>query len=194
MLHISMLMAFQTKLLNRQYATLAEVEGDVKRMILNAKQFNAKGSSIYDDAERVRKTTSNFMTKHNPAYLTDGYQAVATPIPGGDSQEPVTPLEPIPVATSDSKKSHSRRSSRIVGGRKSEPELEPEEAEDELVQDEEVEDGEEDAEGEDEVMEDEAPQGPERFRGKTFQEAQDLIIDELINHTEYVCTRRIRSI
>jgi hypothetical protein len=50
-------------------------------MVANAKQFNDKRSHIYEDAERVRKTASNFMTKHNPAYRDGTYVAQPTPIP-----------------------------------------------------------------------------------------------------------------
>src|SRR5262249_3193594 len=51
-------------------------------MITNAKQYNDKRSAVYEDAERVRKTASNWFTKHNPAYRDPSYVAVATPIPG----------------------------------------------------------------------------------------------------------------
>jgi hypothetical protein len=52
-------------------------------MIQNAKEYNEKGSQVYDDAERIRKALSNFMTKTNPAYkLIPGYVAFPTPLPG----------------------------------------------------------------------------------------------------------------
>lgn len=54
----------------------------MKRMVANAKQFNVKGSTIYEDAERIRKTASNWMVKNNPAYRDPGYSAQPTPIPG----------------------------------------------------------------------------------------------------------------
>lgn len=56
-------------------------------MIGNAREFNEKGSRIYDDAERLRKVLSNFMTKHNPAYKIPGYVALPTPIPGEEDVE-----------------------------------------------------------------------------------------------------------
>lgn len=62
-------------------------------MVNNAKSYNDRKSAIYEDAERLRKTASNWMVKHNPAYRRDGYQAVATPIPG---EEPVPYGKPIP--------------------------------------------------------------------------------------------------
>ena len=72
----------EAKLKAGEFATLSELESYVKRMVLNAKDFYAKNSQQFEDAERVRKATSNFMVKHNPAYkLNTGYTAVATPIP-----------------------------------------------------------------------------------------------------------------
>jgi hypothetical protein len=50
-------------------------------MVQNAKEFNATGSRIYEDAERIRKALSNFMPKHNPAYKDERYRAIPTPIP-----------------------------------------------------------------------------------------------------------------
>jgi hypothetical protein len=170
----------QDKLKKRQYYTLSTLESDVKRMVTNAKQFNAKGSPIYEDAERVRKTASNFMVKHNPAYKNPNYVAIATPIPDHllDETETETADQSPEVLARESTKTHSRRSSRIVdrrrsGGTAAEPDSEPEEDE-----------GDEDAEGEEKVVEDQELDDATRFRGKTFQDAQDLVIEELINYTE----------
>lgn len=72
----------ETKLSAGEFEDLSELESYVKRMVQNAKDFYPKGSQQFDDAERVRKATSNFMVKHNPAYkLHHGYSAVPTPIP-----------------------------------------------------------------------------------------------------------------
>lgn len=71
------------KLGRHEYATISELEGDVKRMVANAKFFNDKKSTVYEDAERIRKTASNWMTKNNPAYRNPAYVAQPTPIPGG---------------------------------------------------------------------------------------------------------------
>lgn len=72
----------ETKLRNGDFATLAELESYVKRMVQNAKDYYPRSSHTYDDAERIRKATSNFMVKHNPAYkLIQGYSALPTPIP-----------------------------------------------------------------------------------------------------------------
>jgi hypothetical protein len=50
-------------------------------MVQNAKDYNHVKSPIYEDAERIRKALSNFMPKHNPAYLRPDYRAAPTPIP-----------------------------------------------------------------------------------------------------------------
>lgn len=65
-----------------KFKTLSELESYIKRMVLNVREYYPKGSQQFDDSERVRKATSNFMVKHNPAYkLNQGYSAVPTPIP-----------------------------------------------------------------------------------------------------------------
>ncbi len=72
----------EVKLNKGEFASLSELESYVKRMVQNAKDFYPKGSQQFDDAERIRKAMSNFMVKHNPAYkLNHGYTAVPTPIP-----------------------------------------------------------------------------------------------------------------
>lgn len=69
------------------FKNLAELESYFKRMIANAKEFYPRSSAVFDDAERVRKALSNYMTKTNPAYQTRGYQAVPTPLPPEDGQQ-----------------------------------------------------------------------------------------------------------
>ncbi|KAI1567426.1 Transcription factor chromatin remodeling, contains bromodomain protein [Pyrenophora tritici-repentis] len=81
----------ETKLNNGEYSSLAQVESDCKRLVNNAKAYNDKKSIIYEDAERLRKTASNWMVKHNPAYRDGNYAAVATPIPGEDNSTPSRP-------------------------------------------------------------------------------------------------------
>lgn len=72
---------------NGYFKNLAELESYFKRMISNAKEFYPRSSSAFDDAERVRKTLSNYMTKNNPAYGIRGYQAQPTPLPEADGQD-----------------------------------------------------------------------------------------------------------
>src|SRR5271170_3006997 len=60
---------------------MEKLESDLKRLVQNAKEFNSTKSEVYEDAERIRKALSNFMPKHNPAYLNPSYRAYPTPIP-----------------------------------------------------------------------------------------------------------------
>ena len=149
-------------------------------MVANAKQFNEKNSPIFEDAERVRKTASNFMTKHNPAYRNPHYVAVATPLPEEEAPEDIETPPTMRSAASGTER--SRRSSQAVNTRRksaSAPQPdEPEEAED---GDEEDEEEHVEVDGQD-VEEDQLDVS--RFKGKTFQDAQDMIIEELIDYTE----------
>ncbi|KUJ24337.1 Bromodomain-containing protein-like protein [Mollisia scopiformis] len=70
----------EAKLRRREFPNLSVLESWFKRMISNAKEYNERGSEIYDDSERLRKALSNFMTRHNPAYKTPGYVALPVPI------------------------------------------------------------------------------------------------------------------
>lgn len=67
---------------------MSELESFFKRMVTNAKEFYPKSSEVFEDAERVRKALSNYMTKTNPAYkLIPGYSCIATPYPeDGDAE------------------------------------------------------------------------------------------------------------
>ena len=71
----------ENKLKNGEFKNLSQLEGYFKRMIANAKEYYPRSSSNFDDAERVRKAVSNYMTKTNPAYQNGNYQAVPTPLP-----------------------------------------------------------------------------------------------------------------
>jgi hypothetical protein len=86
----------EKRLNDGEYTSLAQVESDCKRLVNNAKAYNDKKSIIYEDAERLRKTASNWMVKHNPAYRDGNYVAVATPIPGEENPPPGKPIKPIP--------------------------------------------------------------------------------------------------
>ncbi|KIW23528.1 uncharacterized protein PV07_11720 [Cladophialophora immunda] len=71
----------EQRLENYEYENLETLESDLKRMVQNAKDYNNSRSAIFEDAERIRKALSNFMPKHNPAYLRPDYRAYPTPIP-----------------------------------------------------------------------------------------------------------------
>lgn len=185
---------------NHAYETLAAVESDLKRMVNNAKTYNEKKSAIYEDAERLRKTASNFMTKHNPAYRDPSYVAVPTPIPeevanasngvdedegveeeeekvaeddDEDEDEPDNKATTAPKHSSPATKGTPRRNNAPF---KSEtPGLVPES-------------GNRQTKGAKPALESAAADDNEEsqidFTGKTFQEAQDMIIDNLIKYTD----------
>lgn len=71
----------EQRLENLEYENMEQLESDLKRMVQNAKDYNHSKSPIFEDAERIRKALSNFMPKHNPAYLRPDYRAYPTPIP-----------------------------------------------------------------------------------------------------------------
>ncbi|KAK6949249.1 hypothetical protein Daesc_009323 [Daldinia eschscholtzii] len=73
--------SIEQRLKDGGYTNLSALEGDLKRMVQNAKEVSERNSMTFGDAERVRKAVSNLMTKHNPAYKTGTYTAVATPLP-----------------------------------------------------------------------------------------------------------------
>lgn len=81
----------EEKLKRREFPTLTTLESYCKRMISNAKEYNERGSEIHDDAERIRKAVSNYMTKINPAYKKSNYVPFPTPLPA----------EPLPEADQD---------------------------------------------------------------------------------------------
>lgn len=48
-------------------------------MVQNARKYNAKNSGIYEDAERLRKVCSTYMTENNPKYKLDrNYVSIPT--------------------------------------------------------------------------------------------------------------------
>lgn len=177
----------QSKLKAGQYSSLSALESDVKRLVNNAKHFNDKKSLIYEDAERIRKTASNWMVKNNPAYKDSSYVAVATPIPetavNGSSkteaQEVSTPVSQRPRrGTVSSQPPPSAKEKRPTRGRPKKQEQQPEESK---VEAEEEEEEEQEQEQDDN---DEAEEDMFDFTGKTFQQAQDNLISGIIDYVE----------
>ncbi|KAF2650142.1 Bromodomain-containing protein [Lophiostoma macrostomum CBS 122681] len=160
----------EDKLKRGAYPSLAQVESDCKRLVNNAKVFNDKKSLVYEDAERLRKTASNWMVKHNPAYRIKGYSALPTPIPG---EEDGTPSKPTPrpavstpkpaVATPDTAE-RPRRAAAAAGAQAATP------APSKLRHTASV-----------------APEadthGPE-FEGKNFQQAQEQLVKAMIDYVD----------
>ena len=129
-------------------------------MVSNAKQYNDDKSTVYQDAERIRKALSNFMTKHNPAYKDPNYVAVPTPIPGHNddataSSAPSTrePSEQPRKITISLKANRDRKSSAAPPAASSPAQIQDD-------------------------------SDPTDFTGKTFQQAQEHIINGLISYTD----------
>ncbi|KAH7408350.1 Bromodomain-containing protein [Phaeosphaeria sp. MPI-PUGE-AT-0046c] len=169
--HVKLPIAIDTiekKLQDGEYPSLAQVESDAKRMVNNAKSFNDKKSIIYEDAERLRKTASNWMTKHNPSYKDQNYAAIATPIPG---EENSTPGRSQPRVASTPRAAHSpstpetadrpRRAAAATQASTPAPsKLRHSASARQLAED------------------------NTDFDGKTFQQAQEQIVQELIDYVE----------
>lgn len=131
-------------------------------MVQNAKDFNDKRSPIFEDAERVRKGASNWFVRHNPAYNDRNYVAKPTPIPGETNGTPGTPAPISLKITNKAAPVRAPAASAIPAPQPKEEDV--------------------DAEGEAEG----AVDGLGDYKGKSFQKAQEQLIDELIEYQEYV--------
>lgn len=58
----------ERRLRNHEFATLSELESYLKRMVQNCKDYYPRDSTIYKDAERIRKVTTTWMQQNNPTY------------------------------------------------------------------------------------------------------------------------------
>lgn len=154
----------EVKLQRNEYPNLTTVESDVKRMVANAKIYNDEKSIVFGDAERIRKLASNFMRDHNPAYQDPDYIAFPTPIPGEDSNG-ASSATPAP-ARQDSEK--PRKPTITLSRRKSS--MAPAPAPVAVA---------EVATGTPEVMDE-----SDDFSGKTFQQAQKQLVDEMVKHQD----------
>jgi hypothetical protein len=205
----------EEKLNKGEFSNLAELESYFKRMIANAKEFYPRSSQVFDDAERVRKALSNYMTKTNPAYNNRNYHALPTPLPPEDDADVD---EDADGEDDDEAEADDDANGEDADGE----EQEGDENDDDDEEGDEDADGEDDAEAEDD--EDEGPssrrrsivlkrRGPGRpprnsvqaqpsprtsnppsrpdhqyegvpYKGLTFQQAQEKIVEELIRHQE----------
>ncbi|KAL1895586.1 hypothetical protein Cpir12675_003171, partial [Ceratocystis pirilliformis] len=91
----------EAKLKALKYNTMTEVESDLKRMVQNVKETHYKKSQAFEDAERVRKAVSNYMVKHNPAYLDRTYSAFPTPFPPSEDEEMADASESVESTNGD---------------------------------------------------------------------------------------------
>lgn len=131
-------------------------------MIANAKLYNDEKSEVYGDAERMRKLLSNFMLKHNPAYRDPEYVAFPTPIPddgGADGLSSATPA-PRTREASEKPKTTIKLTARTPRERTT-----PIDAR---------------------VVTTDGPSanGGADYTGKTFQQAQEHLIEDLIDYTD----------
>jgi hypothetical protein len=169
----------EEKLLAGAYPTVTTVESDVKRMIQNAKDFNIPKSEIYEDAERMRKLAYNYMKVNNPAYKLDpSYSSFPTPVP----LEKAKLAGQAPRASEQARQSTGEddKAQRGRTTKSSEPRSQPKPSMDPS------EDPRESVVGNDE-------EGPDyNFEGKSFQEAQQIIISELLSHADVEYAHRIK--
>lgn len=86
----------EERLRRHEFDTLEQLESYFKRMIANAKDYNQRGSEVYDDSERLRKALSNVMVKINPAYQNPGYSAYPTPLPSDPKSSSKSVAKPTP--------------------------------------------------------------------------------------------------
>lgn len=149
----------EAKLRKSEFPTMTALEAYFKRMITNAKEFNQKGSTIYEDAERLRKALSNYMTKANPAYkLTHGFVCFPTPLPQtgveeddvDDEEDAEGEPDPDVVEKAPPQKKGRPAKKEASSSRQSS----------------------------------EAHAGPLSFVGMTFQEAQEKILADMVAHKE----------
>ena len=159
------------KLDRREYEDTSALEGDLKRMITNAKSYNEKTSQIYSDAEKIRKIVSVFMENHNPAYKKGGYQPTATAVPDG-WRDVKQETKAGPDAGGAVEETAGGRSSRRSGRNPAPSPM--------LVK--------ENRRASSTPAVKEAEGAGESFEGDNFQQAQEKIITELMNLTddEYV--------
>lgn len=75
------LRVIERRLYRHELKDMSELESWLKRMVNNAKEYYPRHTQTYEDAERVRKATSNYMVKTNPAYKSQTYAATPAPIP-----------------------------------------------------------------------------------------------------------------
>jgi cobalamin biosynthesis protein CobT len=182
----------EQKLHRREFNNLAEFESWLRRMVKNAKDYYHRNSEVFEDAERVRKAVSNYMTKTNPAYKK---------IPSYNCQPAPIPADPVPLDEGDHEgdedatgEEEAEAVPEAAAAAKSE-EKEEEEDEDEEDDEEEDEDEDEDGDGNSDAESKPRRGRPARssartkpdheyegipYKGLNFQQAQEKIVEEMI--------------
>ncbi|CAD6589031.1 MAG: hypothetical protein ASARMPREDX12_003568 [Alectoria sarmentosa] len=160
----------ETKLNNNEYLNMTSLEGDLRRMISNAKAFNEKRSQAFSDSEKIRKQLQVFMQENNPAYKDPSYVPYTTPVPEGwqvkqekpeDTHEQDAEGETDPEEVAKPPEKRTRLVTRVGSSAAANDRRASSTP---AVQD---------VEG-----------AYESFEGNTFQQAQQKIVGEMINHTD----------
>jgi hypothetical protein len=133
----------------------------LKRLISNAKSYNSKTSEVFSDAEKVRKMLSDFMRKNNPAYINPNHVTypTATPEKPAKAERDVDPDGVIDTDGGRGKRRiASARPSNKKGAVNGEIAVPP-------------------------VVEKNTRGStkPNGFEGKTFQEAQKMVLAEMVS-------------
>lgn len=147
----------EEKLEKGQYPDLSSLEADAKRLVANAKKYNQTESQIFQDAERIRKLTFNWMSRHNPK----GAQTAATPEP--ESIDPAV-LKSIRARYQGSKPAPSPLAGREPSRSRSIKLQTPAPAAT--------------------VSTEDANDDPMSFKGKTFQKAQEMVVQQCLGYQD----------
>ena len=153
----------ENRLRKHGYPNLTAVESDLKRMVSNAKVYNDDQSLVYTDAERVRKQLCAWMKENNPAYRDPDYSPFPTPLPtGGDITNGANNVT-VEEDVQESDERPKRPTITLSRGPKTSQLAEP------VAPEPAIESGE--------------------FAGKSFNQVQEQIVQELIDYVdeEYVC-------
>ncbi len=174
------------------------LESDLRRMVGNAKSFNQKSSSVFSDAEKIRKALVTFMTQNNPAYKNKDYVPAPTPIPEGwqdHLEENEEPPEADAEGETDDEENPEEAQKEPPKDVPIEPPTEPPKEPVEKPKTPAIVSGSSSAHASTSRRATSTPgvqdvEGVgESFEGDTFQQAQDKIITEMINlkNDESVC-------
>ena len=149
---------------------MTTLEGDLRRMIANAKSYNEKKSQVFSDSEKIRKILSRYMEENNPAYDDPEYSAYTTPVPTDWFEklaDPKAKREKDVVIKEDSEEethATSRRTRLVTHVGSSSAANDRRASSTPAIQD---------TEG-----------AYESFEGNTFQQAQEKIVTEMINYKD----------
>lgn len=170
----------EEKINNREFPTLTSLESYWKRLVQNAKDYNERESLIHKDAERIRKIVAAFMQKRNPAYKDPKYQPYPTPITAEDTVITVGDIDAEgesdhELTGTEMEASMTPNSGVATSGSRRRPGRPHRTA----------------SEAESQRRASSTPGGPDgvikvggSFGGLNFQQAQEKIVEEMINYKE----------